>query len=444
MDLFKELNDILESFSNTWDVPGYMGKPFVEGRLHRMSSQTPKPKVITAFFLDNLEREFIPEKSFNELRREMTDLGNGLFKKTLTEGFGDVLQNNKMVTLHFSSYKEGNATLSNSSYLAQEPVIFVLGKEKDLLPGFEKAVRTMRNQEKAHFIIPRMYSQGAIAEDPDNLKDEFVEIEIVRVATHIPENEKIRLLTNFNMALDAIRELRRKGKAAFSAGFYRAAAFEYISILLLLMNSIAQNHSENDQRLQLLVQMCLNCGIAFNKIGIYDPSSAVLHLAYALTDNGVPAEDTLKGKICLHACRAFRLSWQRENKEATEYFYRARNYLGDIPEIKAEHEELRKFYNTYMTLIALDKPISDMFKSKYPRSEAPIALSKSQKFFEDLFDPMLKDFMRSKDNKREFFAVHGNFDIEWAKDVATKYKRIKLKVHLNEELNYVRYVVTKK
>ncbi|XP_059614946.1 inactive peptidyl-prolyl cis-trans isomerase shutdown-like [Phlebotomus argentipes] len=446
MDFIQELECFIEIMKYFSSIPETIGKPLVRDSFDRMISRVWKPKQATWFFAHKLRQQHMGIRDFGGMRQGMENLGNGILKKTLSEGFGEILQDNKRVSLYYSIFVDGDEGIIgsiDSTYLAQEPFVFVLGKESRILPGFEKAVRTMRNQEKAQFIIPRLFADGANAANPNSLKDSFVEIEIIRVATDVTKAEKSRIATSFNLTLNAVHELRNKAKAAFSSGFYRCAAFDYTSAMLLLMNVMIQNEAENDKRLQLIMKMSLNCGMAFNKFGQHKIASEFLVYAVEMIDGGVNAEDRLKGKIFLHACRSLRLD--RKFADATECLKRAHAYLGNIPEVLTEFHELGKFYDVFMDSMSFDKILCKIFKQKIAKNveEDSPAYQKDKEFFETIFEQMLQTFLCDKAKRREFYVMPGIYNNTWVKNVAAKYEKVNLNVQRND-MEIVRFVLTKK
>ncbi|XP_059610298.1 uncharacterized protein LOC132257428 [Phlebotomus argentipes] len=421
----------------------FFGKPLLHLQLPKITLHNVLPENAGKFLMHNLKNRFMPTKSFDEMRTEMIDLGNGTFKKILTEGFGEVLEDKKSVTVHYSIFREGDEMLCDSTYFTEDPYKFSLGDEYGILPEFERVVRTMRDQEKAQFIIPNFYSIGnaenTIEEDS---KSVFLEIEVLSITKSLTWEENIRLLSNYSETLKLVHNHYKRGHAAFSSGFFRVAASEYTQSVSLLNNVLIVNGTDNDKRMQLLMKMCVNAGMSLAKLDEHENTLMMLNRARKLVETGVSAQNQLKGKIYLNISRSCRAL--NRITEALENLGEAFKYLGDIQETDDEFQLLSKVYDKHMKERPFQKLINYALDSQNVQMEKS-GVCKNQNIFEEVFLMMMKTFMSESSRTIEFFGVESKYCTEWANKVISHHKSYKVRqghveVHKYNQ-GYVRYII---
>ncbi|GAB0088736.1 hypothetical protein DMENIID0001_032000 [Sergentomyia squamirostris] len=413
----------LNEGDDVYDVATHVGKPLTLEKLKQIEGferGEPRPGVQIIFVNDMISREK-PKESYNEVRKKMEPIGNGIFKKTISKGFGDTLKKDLQVTVHFTIMFEFTEKVSNSTFNTGRPFSFIIGTENDVIPGFEQAVMSMKNQEVAHFVIPHQLLYGTEGWPPKIPagQDSFLIIEIVKVSEAMSDEDKIRLHNNFSLTMSKVEEMRGKAKIASNAKFHQVAADHYCEAIILLQDVLTQSVSDNEKRLETLVNVLFEAGIAYDKLEHFDVAIKMYMEAVILHQKGVKIPNSLRGKIYLHAARGFRKI--DHCKEGFLLLTAARTDLGFFHrETEAEYQA---FYEDYKNDVAYDevaKRVEDVYydKPELHRNKATVRAT---------LDHMVKSFTHTNENSRTIFGFQcDNYNRE-ANAVATTNK-IKLDV----------------
>lgn len=99
-----------------------------------------------------------PFASLAEKMEDVTPDGK-IKKKIIREGYGETAKEGQEVSVHYNAYTEYIPEPFDSSYLRKKPLSFSLGDGKTLL-GIDAAVRTMKTNEMAQFIVHYEYAYG--------------------------------------------------------------------------------------------------------------------------------------------------------------------------------------------------------------------------------------------------------------------------------------------
>jgi peptidylprolyl isomerase len=99
---------------------------------------------------------------------EMWQVNPALFKTTasglkyaiISEGEGNKIMANNVVTVHYSGYLE-DGTLFDSSVERDEPIQFVVGQGQ-VIPGWDEGMMLLKKGAKARFIIPPQLGYGEL------------------------------------------------------------------------------------------------------------------------------------------------------------------------------------------------------------------------------------------------------------------------------------------
>lgn len=99
-----------------------------------------------------------PFKSLGEKMTNVTEDGK-IKKKILRDGYGETPKEGQEVTIHYNAYLEYSEEPFDSTYIRKKPTVFAIGSGATL-PGLDIAVRTMKTNEKAQFLIHYSYAYG--------------------------------------------------------------------------------------------------------------------------------------------------------------------------------------------------------------------------------------------------------------------------------------------
>ncbi|GAB0088738.1 hypothetical protein DMENIID0001_032020 [Sergentomyia squamirostris] len=419
-------------------LPFYMGKPLTAERF-----QHEKLDPIHVTFAENTylweKNEAENPEDYSVRRKEMNHIGNKIFKKTISDGYGEPVAHGSMVTVHFTLYFRSDVMFSNSTQYCK-PFSFVAGKGKTagVLPGFELAIMSMKNQEVAHFVVPHKLLYGKRGLEPKIPPDEdgYLIAEVVRVADILNENTRINLGCNVTQAMNKVEEIREKAKAAFDAKFYRVAADKYFEAIRLLVNLIAQNDVDNNKRIVVLVQIYLYAGMAYNKNNQPHIAMDMMARAMDLVTEDMDLSAQFKGKFYLHAARTLGMCGRYQ--EAFVVIRKAKQILGDA-NTKEDYKNLYVAYKKTMK-DKVDKDRTDM-TDKDERNER-----RDKGVCRASFERLILSFLHNTqdtEKSRIMYAFLCEHYTEEVKSVASKFKMIQLKVENLEEEGPTRYIFTK-
>lgn len=290
------------------------------------------------------------DKSFDEVRASMTEIGMDIYKKVMLEGFGEPIpMENAKVTLVYSVFFEKKAIPVDSTLLTGKNFSFITGKNAGLLIGIEHAVMSMKAQEQAQFIVPwqLLYGEHGVPPRIPPKQDGLILIRIISVQpgcgpVEMSESE----MKNFSNVKKKVEELRQKGRQSSQASRYNSAIRAYNEATKILERVETFNEEEDEERNNLLVMMLINAGMMYNKL--MQPKSACLRFNEAQRYYvKIPRE--LKGKLMFHKGRALRHlgEFQRARQCLTEA-HRNSSDCGIAREIHLLDQEEAK-YNDAMS-----------------------------------------------------------------------------------------------
>lgn len=343
------------------------------------------------------EAEFV-DKTFDELRLGMTDIGQGVYKKVLQEGFGDPIPDkNAKVTIMYSVFFEKTLIPVDSTVLTGKDFSFITGSNSGLLYGIELGVMTMMAQEQAQFIVPYQYLYGEIGCPPriPPKKDGLILIRVKSIEPgcgdeETPEQE----IKTFSSAMKKVEELRRKAKMADTSARQHLAARTYHEAIKILLRIDAYGEDEDRQRNEMVGRFLIYAGMMYNKL--QQPKSACIDLNEAMKYiTNIPID--LKGKLFLHRGRAMRLLGEYDR--AKKDLMTAQKY-SNSPIIRNEMELVIEAKKKYDTNIAKMMQQHLSLGTKADKRE----LSKINKEFESGFKETVKRFLEDGNVKRQVVA----------------------------------------
>ncbi|XP_059621564.1 inactive peptidyl-prolyl cis-trans isomerase shutdown-like [Phlebotomus argentipes] len=284
------------------------------------------------------------QKSFDEIRQEMTEIGMGIYKKVVVEGSGDTIPaQNAKVTMVYSVFAEKEAFPVDSSLLTGKNHSFVTGHDTGLLVGIQHAAMSMRAQEQAQFIIPyrHLYNEHGCPPRIPAKMDGLVLIRIVQVEPEwVDPRAQESQPKDFSGVKKSVEKLSEQGRAAIVKHRFSSALRSYNEAIRILhsvsLDTGTAGKEEEQERIRLIVRMLINSGITYNKM--CQPSSACMRFDEA-QKHLASISATQKGKLLLHKARSLRSLG--EYQKAGECLSLAQKCC-DAPEIIRELRELNQ------------------------------------------------------------------------------------------------------
>ncbi|GAB0088732.1 hypothetical protein DMENIID0001_031960 [Sergentomyia squamirostris] len=288
---------------------------------------------------ENWKKADFAEKSFDELRADMQDIGNGIYKKVILEGFGELIpEENAKVTLMYSVFFENTSIPIDSTLFQGRQFHFITGAKVPLLLGIYQSVMSMKIQEQAQFIIPcrLLYGEiGAPPRVPPN-KDGLLLARVVNVepACGIDQDAQEYEVKTYESVKKRAEELRVKARNAFNFKKFNFAIRSYHEAVKILENVDTIGEEQDDERNVLVARMLINVGMIYNKQ--FRPQNACTRFNEAQRYfHKIPNE--LKGKLLLHKGRSLRNLGDHDR--ALKCLHDAQKY-SNAPEIGQELSQL--------------------------------------------------------------------------------------------------------
>lgn len=110
-----------------------------------------------------VDEELYSAEPFTALGEKMTNVtpDGKIKKKVIREGYGETPRDGQDVTIHYNAYLEYNDEPFDSTYIRKKPLTFEIGGGTALF-GVDQAVRTMKTNEKAQFLVHYDYAYGKL------------------------------------------------------------------------------------------------------------------------------------------------------------------------------------------------------------------------------------------------------------------------------------------
>jgi len=281
---------------------------------------------------------------FEALKRKMEDVtearDGGVMKKVLRDGFqteGQVPPG-ATVTVHYSQSLEGQDEPFDSTVLRGRPEKYKLDEGK-VIEGLEVAVKTMRKNEKAQFMIEPGYAYGHFG-CPPRIPGQATILATVELLDFVEEGQAEALLAmdarerGAAHAYPSIEKVARlehsNGNTYVKREEWRMALRHYERGVKLLDETNLANQEEEDRRQRLMLKLQLN--VAHCCLKLKWPKKTCIACKEVL---GIEANNT---KALFRFGKAQRML--EDYRRARDYLVRAqRNKPGD-PHISAELRSL--------------------------------------------------------------------------------------------------------
>lgn len=287
------------------------------------------------------------EKSFTELKAMMTEICDGVWKKTYKESPQNatlVEFTSQRVTYHRNFYMENENYPFDSTHLNARPAV-ICNDAHNYLEGLLDALGSMKEGENAYFIIsykkmfgekgcpPRVMPQADILCDLSVLK-----VEEIGDEKYIQDLNEEKIFKTFNEVKTLTEETRLRAKDLFKQKKYKQAVRMYKQLLNAL--KFCDNPSENEKKeLDILnVEVMTNIVTCFNVLE--KPKDA---LAFIQQIEQLSCIET-NAKVLFAKAKALRLYGNL--KEAKAALISALKLLPNNDDIHAELLKLNAALNT--------------------------------------------------------------------------------------------------
>ncbi|KAF5296024.1 hypothetical protein FQR65_LT10327 [Abscondita terminalis] len=210
---------------------------------------------------------------FEILGKKMENLSeDGLIKKRiLREGYGQVIPEKAMVTIHFNAYTEYKDEPFDSTYLRKKPFVFTLNSGMTI-PGIDLCTQSMKISEKSQFLVDPEYAYGPLGclqRVPPNSTVLF-EIEVLNYVDAGAAMSRPQFNNKEEHDYNEIRlhahALCAKAREQANKGSIKAAIKNYNNAVTLVENCKLREYSEQENQQELLVRCYTNLAILYTKI----------------------------------------------------------------------------------------------------------------------------------------------------------------------------------
>lgn len=237
-------------------------------------------------------------------------------KKIIREGYGETPKPGQEVSIHYNAYTEFSAEPFDSTYVRRRPTTFLVGDGR-VLPGIDQAVRTMRTNEKAQFMVHYEYAYGKMG-CLDRVPHEatiLFEIELLKYLNSealswfdkLPEEEQ----KEFKNVYKYSQATCLKAKELVSTNI-RLAIREYNKIVSKLELAELQNAEEQEKQQELLLRIYTNLVVCSMKVSEPRKTCVNANKIFNLV-NGTGLK--VPAKVYFNVARAYRLLCEYDQAE---------------------------------------------------------------------------------------------------------------------------------
>ncbi|XP_034251187.1 inactive peptidyl-prolyl cis-trans isomerase FKBP6 isoform X2 [Thrips palmi] len=249
--------------------------------------------------LDAEDHSGMPFEAIKEKMEDVTPTGS-VKKRVLRQGIGEKLPKDCLVTIHYDAYLEFNEVPYDSSTLRGKAWEFVLGNSGVLI-GLDLAVATMREKEKAEFILHPSVAFGKMGCPPRIPQDAelFFVIEVIRFKI----GSEAALARATELTWDTVKPafiaLNKEGISLYNECRYKESKMKLEKAKRQLEQCHLKNEAEEEEQKHYLFKVCLNLALALNKMkgsasfapsaimnckqaNEYKPGNAKVHLQWGI------------------------------------------------------------------------------------------------------------------------------------------------------------------
>ncbi|XP_042211191.1 inactive peptidyl-prolyl cis-trans isomerase FKBP6-like [Homarus americanus] len=281
---------------------------------------------------------------FEKLARKMEDMtgDGGVLKMEVRPGIGGGIPSGAAVTFHYSAYLQYCDEPFDSSYLRMKPEKQILDF-RGLLPGLNVAIKTMRKNEKARFLISPEYAFGEMGCQPRIPSNETILYEIdvlyfvdcAAADAYSGLNEQEQCVATFKEKLEAARGLHRKGNEQYHERNLKAAKSSYTRAAWILEDAKLNNEKEETQRNSVLFKMRNNLAQVY--LDMKEPAKACTQCKLGFNVSEEQSNE-VKAKLYFRFGKA--KAMLHDFKSARKLFLKAQHLKPNNEDISTELEKL--------------------------------------------------------------------------------------------------------
>lgn len=344
---------------------------------------------------------FTPGSGFDTLDNLIDIYDNGKIKKRIIrDGYGNTPPEKSLCTIQYNAYLEYADEPFDSTYVRRDPFKFHLDQGA-VVPGLEIAVKTMKINEKAQFLVHYDYAYGKMGclERIPPKSMILYEIEFKETlnvgATLSYDNLEEESKKEFVNAYEYALQLCTKANDLFKKNLYKKAIKEYNMAIGSLEFAILKDYHDQEKQQKLLLRLYTNKVVTHVKLKEPKQACHAANRIYSMvkgTSMKVPAKvfyNNGKALIMLNdlVMAETRLKTAHRLKPLDESIAHELAHLEELRK-KARDSEL-KFSKGFMTAIS-SQDGSETSKS----NNAPVETGISEEFksvFADVCTSMLED-----------------------------------------------------
>lgn len=290
-----------------------------------------------------IDEETYSSEPFTALGEKMTNVTSDgkIKKKIIREGYGEAPKEGQEVTIQYNAYLEYSDEPFDSTYIRKKPTTFAVG-DGNVLLGIDEAVRSMKTNEKAQFLIHYDYAygkMGCLGRIPSEATVLF-EIELLKYFNSEAlcwfdklsdeEQKEFKNVYKYSQAICL------KAKELVKSNI-KLAIREYNRIAAKLEHSQLQNTEEQEKQHELLLKIYTNLVVCNMKINEPRKTCINANKIFKLvtgTDLKIPA------KVYFNVAKAYRLLCEYD--QAEKYLDKAKKMESNSTAIAEEQIILDK------------------------------------------------------------------------------------------------------
>uniref|UniRef100_A0A240PJX4 peptidylprolyl isomerase n=1 Tax=Anopheles atroparvus TaxID=41427 RepID=A0A240PJX4_ANOAO len=209
-------------------------------------------------------------RSFDELRQEMEQRSEFLYKRVIKKGVGEPLTGNKRVTIEYNGFFENEVKPFDSTTLRNTPFRFILGSA-EVLPGLDDAVQTMCVSEEAQFLISYKLLFGEVG-CPPRVKPKADGLFVIKLIsfTDVGDADALSKLDSkerrsYAVVKEKVAEIRNYAKDCFKRNILPNAIHKYLEAIDTLLMCELKDEEEQKEQQATLVSLYTSLAVCYNR-----------------------------------------------------------------------------------------------------------------------------------------------------------------------------------
>ncbi|XP_053670206.1 inactive peptidyl-prolyl cis-trans isomerase shutdown [Anopheles nili] len=208
-------------------------------------------------------------RSFDELRQEMVQLSEHMYKRVMQSGVGEPLSGNIRVAIDYNAFFEKETKPFDSTTLRNKPFRYTLGAP-DVLPGLDQAIQTMCNNEESQFLISYHLLFGEVG-CPPRVKPKADGLFVIRVIsyTEVGSENALDSLDEskpipFGTVKQLVEQTRQYAKHCFKRNLLPNAISKYLKAVDTLQMCQLKDEAEQKEQQATLIALYTSLAVCYN------------------------------------------------------------------------------------------------------------------------------------------------------------------------------------